>query len=98
MHDRSEQIIRPGALTILLAQGFPASAFLHDMGDPVGAARHVRQSLAANGTWMIVGPAAGDRLEDTSTQSDARSEAGIHEKWAVRAASRQVVGDHCSRT
>ena len=27
---------------------------LHDMGDPVGAARHVRQSLAADGTWMIV--------------------------------------------
>ena len=37
---------------------------LHDMGDPVGAARRVRQSLAADGTWMIVEPAAGDRVED----------------------------------
>ncbi len=37
---------------------------LHDMGDPVGAARHVRSSLAADGTWMIVEPAAGDRVED----------------------------------
>jgi SAM-dependent methyltransferase len=37
---------------------------LHDMGDPVGAARHVGQSLAADGTWMIVEPAAGDREED----------------------------------
>ena len=37
---------------------------LHDMGDPVGAARHVRESLAADGTWMIVEPAAGDRIED----------------------------------
>jgi 2-polyprenyl-3-methyl-5-hydroxy-6-metoxy-1,4-benzoquinol methylase len=37
---------------------------LHDMGDPVGAARHVRQSLAADGTWMIVEPFANDRLED----------------------------------
>jgi SAM-dependent methyltransferase len=37
---------------------------LHDMGDPVGAARHVRQSLAADGTWMIVEPIAGDRVED----------------------------------
>jgi SAM-dependent methyltransferase len=37
---------------------------LHDMGDPVGAARHVRQSLAADGTWMIVEPLAGDRVED----------------------------------
>ena len=37
---------------------------LHDMGDPVGAARHVHQSLTADGTWMIVEPAAGDRTED----------------------------------
>jgi SAM-dependent methyltransferase len=37
---------------------------LHDMGDPVGAARHVRNSLAPDGTWMIVEPAAGDRVED----------------------------------
>jgi SAM-dependent methyltransferase len=37
---------------------------LHDMGDPAGAARHVRQSLADDGTWMIVEPAAGDRVED----------------------------------
>jgi SAM-dependent methyltransferase len=40
---------------------------LHDMGDPVGAARHVRRSLAADGTWMIVEPAAGDRAEDNFT-------------------------------
>jgi SAM-dependent methyltransferase len=33
---------------------------LHDMGDPVGAARHVKQSLTSNGTWMIVEPFAGD--------------------------------------
>ncbi len=37
---------------------------LHDMGDPVGAARHVRQTLAPDGTWMIVEPKAGDRVED----------------------------------
>jgi 2-polyprenyl-3-methyl-5-hydroxy-6-metoxy-1,4-benzoquinol methylase len=37
---------------------------LHDMGDPAGAARHVRETLAADGTWMIVEPAAGDRVED----------------------------------
>jgi SAM-dependent methyltransferase len=37
---------------------------LHDMGDPAGAARHVRQSLSADGSWMIVEPAAGDRVED----------------------------------
>ena len=37
---------------------------LHDMGDPVGAARHVLRTLAPDGTWMIVEPAAGDRVED----------------------------------
>ena len=37
---------------------------LHDMGDPAGAAAHVRETLADDGTWMIVEPAAGDRVED----------------------------------
>ncbi|MES2009566.1 class I SAM-dependent methyltransferase [Cupriavidus basilensis] len=37
---------------------------LHDMGDPVGAATHVRETLRPDGTWMIVEPFANDRLED----------------------------------
>jgi SAM-dependent methyltransferase len=37
---------------------------LHDMGDPIGAATHVLQTLAPDGTWMIVEPYAGDQLED----------------------------------
>jgi len=37
---------------------------LHDMGDPVGAARRVRDALADDGTWMVVEPAAGDAIED----------------------------------
>jgi SAM-dependent methyltransferase len=37
---------------------------LHDMGDPVGAAGHVLRTLAPDGTWMIVEPAAGDHVED----------------------------------
>jgi SAM-dependent methyltransferase len=37
---------------------------LHDMGDPVGAAKHVRQSLANDGTWMIVEPFANNELKD----------------------------------
>jgi len=37
---------------------------LHDMEDPVGAAKHVRRTLAADGTWMIVEPFANDRAED----------------------------------
>jgi len=37
---------------------------LHDMGDPAGAARHIRQALDADGTWLIVEPLAGDTLAD----------------------------------
>ena len=37
---------------------------LHDMGDPVGAASHVRESLSPEGTWMIVEPFAHDDAKD----------------------------------
>lgn len=37
---------------------------LHDMGDPVGAAQHAKQSLKANGTVLLVEPAAGDTVND----------------------------------
>lgn len=37
---------------------------LHDMGDPVGAGQHVRETLAENGTWLIVEPFAHDHLKD----------------------------------
>jgi SAM-dependent methyltransferase len=54
------------------AQDFPGGDYdlvtffdcLHDMGDPEGAAAHVRQSLKPDGTWMIVEPFAHDHLED----------------------------------
>jgi 2-polyprenyl-3-methyl-5-hydroxy-6-metoxy-1,4-benzoquinol methylase len=54
------------------AKGFPGKNYdlvaffdcLHDMGDPAGAAGHVRQSLAPGGTWMIVEPFAHDRVEE----------------------------------
>jgi 2-polyprenyl-3-methyl-5-hydroxy-6-metoxy-1,4-benzoquinol methylase len=47
--------------------GFDVIAFfdcLHDMGDPVGVARHARQALKPDGTAMIVEPFANDRLQD----------------------------------
>ena len=47
--------------------GYDLVAFfdcLHDMGDPLGAARNVRRSLAPDGTWLLVEPMAGDRVED----------------------------------
>ncbi|MGR9236520.1 class I SAM-dependent methyltransferase (plasmid) [Rhizobium leguminosarum] len=37
---------------------------LHDMGDPVGAGRHVKETLGPNGTWLIVEPFANDHLKD----------------------------------
>jgi len=54
------------------AQDYPGTGYdlvaffdcLHDMGDPVGAARHVLKTLAKDGTWMIVEPFANDRVED----------------------------------
>ena len=37
---------------------------LHDMGDPCGAAKHVKSALRSGGTWMIVEPFADDRIEN----------------------------------
>jgi SAM-dependent methyltransferase len=63
-----EQIV----FDVASAKAYPGVAYdlvtffdcLHDMGDPVGAARHVLRSLASDGTWMIVEPFAGDKTED----------------------------------
>ncbi|GAA2046980.1 class I SAM-dependent methyltransferase [Catenulispora yoronensis] len=54
------------------ADAFPGTGFdliclfdcLHDMGDPLGAARHIRGALADDGTLMLVEPNAGDVLEE----------------------------------
>ena len=40
---------------------------LHDLGDPVGAAKSVRKALAVDGTWLVVEPFAYDRLEQNLT-------------------------------
>ncbi|HEV2216465.1 MAG TPA: class I SAM-dependent methyltransferase [Candidatus Dormibacteraeota bacterium] len=62
-----------GRLSFEVASGsaFPGKGYdliavfdsLHDMGDPVGAAKHVKQALAPDGTWLIVEPIAGDSVE-----------------------------------
>jgi SAM-dependent methyltransferase len=54
------------------AKDYPGSGYdlvcvfdcLHDTGDPVGAARHVRKTLTPDGAWMIVEPFANDRVEE----------------------------------
>ncbi len=57
---------------VATAQDYPGDGFdfacifdaLHDMGDPVGAAKHVRESLKEDGTFMLVEPMAGDSMAD----------------------------------
>jgi SAM-dependent methyltransferase len=57
---------------VAAAKDFPGTGYdmvavfdcLHDMGDPVGASKHIHQSLDSDGTWMIVEPFANDRVED----------------------------------
>ena len=54
------------------AQDYPGKQYdfvavfdcLHDMGDPVSAAAHVLKSLSKDGSWMIVEPFAGDKVEE----------------------------------
>jgi SAM-dependent methyltransferase len=56
------------------AQDFPGDDYdllcifdaLHDMGDPLTAARHIRQALDGDGTWLLVEPMAGESLEDNA--------------------------------
>jgi SAM-dependent methyltransferase len=58
-----------GTATDYAEDGFDLICFfdaLHDMGDPVGAARHARSALADGGTVMLVEPYAGDAVEDNA--------------------------------
>ena len=72
VHARRHGVTKNTRFEVALAGGFPGRDLdlvtcfdcLHDMGDPVGAARQVHQALKPDGSWMIVEPAAGDRLED----------------------------------
>jgi 2-polyprenyl-3-methyl-5-hydroxy-6-metoxy-1,4-benzoquinol methylase len=57
---------------VAMAQALPGGPYdlicifdaLHDMGDPVGAARSIRARLKGDGTWMLVEPFAHDELAD----------------------------------
>jgi SAM-dependent methyltransferase len=69
---RQEGIGERAVFDIVTSKNFPGKDYdlitvfdcLHDMGDPVGAATHVRSALAKDGTWMIVEPFAKDELKD----------------------------------
>jgi ubiquinone/menaquinone biosynthesis C-methylase UbiE len=67
-----EQQLPNVRFSIASAKAFPGRDYglvtvfdaLHDMGDPVGAASHVKEALQADGTFMIVEPFAGDSLTE----------------------------------
>jgi SAM-dependent methyltransferase len=69
---KSEGVGERATFEVAKAKEFPGKDYdfvavfdcLHDMGDPIGAARHVRESLGKDGTWMIVEPFANDELKD----------------------------------
>lgn len=64
------------AFEVASAQDFPGSGYqlvctldaLHDMGDPVGAATHIRSTLVGDGTWLLVEPMAGETVADNLTE------------------------------
>jgi ubiquinone/menaquinone biosynthesis C-methylase UbiE len=70
-HASSRRVAQNARFEVGTAKDFSATGLdlvtffdcLHDMGDPIGAAAHVRQSLKPDGSWMIVEPMAGDSLE-----------------------------------
>jgi SAM-dependent methyltransferase len=76
--ERARQAAREAGVTdrvtfeVAKAKDYPGTNYdfiaffdcLHDMGDPVGAAAHVRETLNDDGVWMIVEPFTHDRLED----------------------------------
>ena len=69
---RRQSLENRATFEVATAKDFPGKDYdfvaffdcLHDMGDPVGAAKHVLQALAKDGTWMIVEPFANDQLKD----------------------------------
>ncbi len=80
-HGRSVELARAadqaGSCTFAAAsaQDFPGTGYglvttfdcLHDMGDPLAAARHIRGALAEDGVWLIVEPFAGASVADNLT-------------------------------
>jgi len=68
----AEGVSRNAEFAVASAKDFPGSGYdlvcffdcLHDMGDPVGALRHVREVVADDGTVMLVEPFANDSLAE----------------------------------
>jgi len=71
-HARQHGVAANTRFEVAKAKALPEAGFdlvtcfdcLHDMGDPAGAAAEIRRVLKPDGTWMVVEPMSGDRLED----------------------------------
>jgi SAM-dependent methyltransferase len=71
-HARNTEVGNRVSFEVASATSYPAEGFdlicffdcLHDMGDPVGAARHAKEALGEDGTVMLVEPFASDRVEE----------------------------------
>jgi len=73
-HARAAGVASNTIFEVTTAKEYPGEGYdlvavfdaLHDMGDPVGATKHVASTLAEGGTFMLVEPFAEDNLEDNS--------------------------------
>ena len=71
-HAEAHAVAANTRFEVATAKDIPDAAFdlvaffdcLHGMGDPAGVAAQVRRALRPDGTWMVVEPMAGDRLQD----------------------------------
>ena len=71
-HARQEGVEANTRFEVITAKDYPGTDYdlvcifdaLHDMGDPVGASRHIHASLKPDGTFMVVEPLAGDSIEE----------------------------------
>jgi 2-polyprenyl-3-methyl-5-hydroxy-6-metoxy-1,4-benzoquinol methylase len=87
------------------AKKYPGSSYelvtmfdcLHDMGDPVGAARHVLESLAPDGTWLIVEPFANTTTSRRTSTPSVASTTAPPRRFAPRARSPRRSGSHSAR-
>ena len=83
-HAEQHGVAANTSFEVAMAQDFPGRDIdlvtffdcLHDMGDPAGAARHVRSTLKPDGTWMVVEPQAADTVEGNLNQVGRLSYAG----------------------
>ena len=103
-HAKSHGVAANANFAVGPAKDYPGRDFdlvtcfdcLHDMGDPAGAAAHIRQSLKSDGTWMIVEPIAGDTLQQNLNPVGRLYSRLDHDLPAYLTVARSWGGSRCS--